>query len=51
MDEDGQEQESYLESLKGKFSLDQVPNKVMFCGCSVKDDQIDDILRFIAEYA
>lgn len=49
--EDEREQESYLESLKGKFSFEQVPNKVQFCGCSVKNDQIDDILRFIAEYA
>ena len=50
-DDDDDAQGGYLESLKGKFSFSQVPNKIQFCGCSVKTDQIDDILRFITEYA
>ena len=50
-DDDDDAQGGYLESLKGKFSFNQVPNKIQFCACSVKDDQIDDILRFIMEYA
>ena len=51
IEEDDQQQSGFLESLKGKFSFEQVPNKIQFAACSVKDDSIDDILRFIAEHA
>jgi len=49
--DDSQAQSGYLESLKGRFSFDQVPNKVEFCGISVKNNQIDDLLRYIAQNA
>ena len=48
--EEGHES-GFLESLKGKFSFEQVPMKVHFSPCSVQNQQIDEILRFIAEHA
>ena len=48
--EEGQES-GFLESLKGKFSFEQVPMKVNFSSCSVYNSEIDEILRFIAEHA
>ena len=51
IEEEDQQQSGYLESLKGKFSFEQVPNKIQFTACSVKDDSIDEVLRFITEYA
>ena len=50
-DDDQQAQSGYLESLKGKFSFEQVPNQIEFCGSSVLNDQIDDVLRFVVKHA
>lgn len=50
-EDDDQQASGYLESLKGRFNFDQVPNKIQFSSCSVKNDQIDEILRFVIEHA
>lgn len=50
-DDDDQSKSGYLESLSGKFTFERLPNKIEFCGCSTKTDQLDDVLRFIMHHA
>ena len=35
----------YLESLKGKFTFDQLVTPVSFCECSVTKDEIEGVIR------
>ena len=48
LDEDDERQEiGYLETLKGKFSFDQLPNRIQFIDCQVKNGVIDGVFKFI----
>ena len=49
-EEDERQEPGYLETLKGKFGFDKVPNKVQFGDCCVKDGIIDEVLKFIANH-
>ena len=40
----------YLETLKGKFGFDQLPNKIQFSDCCVKTGILDEVLKFIARH-
>ena len=40
----------YLENLKGKFVFSNLPIKVIFCECSLKTNDIDEIISFIEKY-
>ena len=50
LDEDDERQEiGYLETLKGKFSFDQLPNRIQFIDCQVKNGLIDGVFKFISK--
>ena len=49
-EEDERQEPGYLETLKGKFGFDKLPNKVQFSDCCVKDGILDEVLKFIANH-
>ena len=49
-DEDDRQEIGYIETLKGKFAFNQLPNKIQFSDCQVKNGIIDEILKFIKHH-